>query len=318
MDVTKRFDRLLGIYFYLQSKPIVKAQELATKFDVSLRTIYRDVKSLEIAGVPLIGEAGHGYALMSTYKMAPILFTQDEALSFSVAEKLMQHYLDKQIGEHFANALLKMKAVLRYSDKENVASLENKVLINKKQNFLNKNVPAALSILFESIVKKRQVLLSYQSVESKITVQRNIEPIGVFQEAQYWYFMAHCHFRKEVRQFRLDRISSIQLSDIAFSESHLTLDECLQNRRQHIEKQIVRILVSKEIARYITWDRQYYGFIEEKEVKDGVEMIFHSKNMLNEFARWFLMFADEATILEPLELQIRVKELLTNAMTKLM
>lgn len=315
MDITKRFDRLLGIYFYLQSKPLVKAQDLAVKYDVSLRTIYRDIKALEQAGIPIIGEAGYGYSLMNTYKLQPMTFTEQEALSFGVAEKLMQHYLDKEVGEHFSNALVKMKSVLRFSDKENVADLESKVLINKKKNFLNENVPAALATLFESMVKKKQIHLQYKSVESNLQV-RNIEVVGVYQEGQFWYFLAYCHLRQDIRQFRLDRIEQIRLSDLRYTQQLRPLHVYLEEQKKTEVIVPVRILVKKTMARYLQWERQYYGFVKEEEKGDSVEMLFQS-NHLEHFARWFMMFADESIVLEPEELKLKVKSLVEGTMKNL-
>ena len=315
MDITKRFDRLLGIYFYLQSKPLVKAQELADKYEVSLRTIYRDIKALEHAGIPIMGEAGYGYSLLNGYKIQPIRFNEQEALSFGVAEKLMNHYLDKEMAMHFGNALLKMKGVLRYSDKENVADLESKVLINKKKNFLNENVPAALATLFESMVKKRQIHLKYKSVENNLQ-ERAIEVVGVFQEGPFWYFMAYCHLREAIRQFRLDRIEHIRLLDSKYTQELLPLNTYLEQNKKVETLQTIRIWVSKDFARFLHWERQYYGFQHEEEINNGVEMTFHTTH-IEYFARWYMMFADEAQILEPETLKQSVVNLIQAALKKL-
>ena len=314
MDITKRFDRILSIYFFLQSRPLVKAQELADKYEVSLRTVYRDVKALEQAGVPIIGEAGSGYSLISTYKIQPLSFTEQEALSFGVAQKLMQFYLDKDMESHFNNALVKMKGVLRFADKENVANLESKVLINKQKNFLNKNVPAALATLFESMVKKRQISLLYKSLENNLQ-QRNIEVAGVFQEGQFWYFMAYCHLRKEVRQFRLDRIERIMLTDSPYTQQLLPLSHYLDLKGKNQNLHTIRIWVKKDMARYMNWERQYYGFVKEEIKDNGVEMTFHTSH-IQHFARWYLMFADEARIIEPLHLKEEVHTILQAALEK--
>jgi predicted DNA-binding transcriptional regulator YafY len=312
MDITKRFDRLLGIYFYLQSKPLVKAQELADKYEVSLRTIYRDIKSLEQAGIPIMGEAGYGYSLMHSYRLQPISFTEQEAMSFGVAEKLMQHYLDKEMGDYFSSALVKMKGVLRYSDKENVSDLESKVLINKKKHFLNENVPAALALLFESMVKKKQVLLRYKSAESEVQ-DRNVEIIGVFQEGQFWYFMAYCHLRQDIRQFRLDRIEQLALSDLRYTQQFMPLHVYLEANKKNEIPITIRIWITKDMSRYLHWERQYYGFVKEEEKDNGVEMLFHT-SQVEHFARWFMMFADEAIIIEPEVLKDKVQVILENAM----
>ena len=80
-----KFDRVVTILMLLQTKRIVKAQELADKFEVSIRTIYRDLRTLENAGVPISAEAGIGYSLVQGYNLPPIMFTEDEATAFRVA-----------------------------------------------------------------------------------------------------------------------------------------------------------------------------------------------------------------------------------------
>ena len=92
LDTVKRFDRIVAILIQLQSKRIVKAQELADRFEVSLRTIYRDIRTLEASGVPIISEAGVGYSIMEGYRLPPVMFTREEVGSFVAAEKLMQKF----------------------------------------------------------------------------------------------------------------------------------------------------------------------------------------------------------------------------------
>src|SRR5215203_7098302 len=106
-----RIDRLAAITIQLQSKRLVKAQEVADKFGISLRTVYRDIHALEEAGVPVIGEAGVGYRLMEGYKLPPVLFNQDEASALLTASKLMQSMSDEHSSKHYSSALDKIKAV---------------------------------------------------------------------------------------------------------------------------------------------------------------------------------------------------------------
>jgi len=81
-ETPKRFDRIVAILIQLQSKKIVRAQDLATRFEVSLRTIYRDIRTLEASGVPIYSEAGLGYSLLEGYRLPPVMFTREEAESF--------------------------------------------------------------------------------------------------------------------------------------------------------------------------------------------------------------------------------------------
>ena len=311
MDVTKRFNRILTIYFQLQAKSVVKAQDLAAQFEVSQRTIYRDIKALEQAGIPIYGEAGTGYGLVEGYRLPPTKFSREEILTLAAAEKLMQKFVDPDLYRHFTSALNKIKSYLQYSDKIDINVLEKNMLMGSLAHRFNANVPAALSILFESIAQRRAVSMGYQNSLSTNATHREIEPVGVFHQGTYWYFIAYCHLRKDYRQFRVDRIQEIHLSPTPFTREHESLSHYLK-KEEPIQVTTIRIKVPLAYARYMEWERPYYGFQSEEITDEGVTMTFACKNMEHEFARWYLMYGDQAQILEPEELKEQVKTLLSN------
>lgn len=311
MDIDKRFERILAIFIQLQAKPVVKAQDLADKFQVSIRTIYRDIKSLEKAGVPIYSEAGYGYSLAGGYRLPPTLFSKDEALSFAVAEKLMHQYLDKELSRQFSNALSKMKSVLRTSDKESIQTIEDQVLLKSNRKLFNQEVPTALSTLFSSIAQKLQVTIKYQKADSHKAEERTVEPVGVFQENGYWYFMAYCHLRKEVRQFRLDRIKTIWITTEPFQQK-------LKDLAYYLEQKVVKkevhptatIWVTKQMQAFMCWERQLYGFIKETEKDGGFEMVFEHNPKHQYLQRWLLAFGDGIRIIKPESLKQEMLQLI--------
>ena len=310
MDETpKRFDRIVAILIQLQSKKIVKAQELADRFDCSLRTIYRDIRTLEASGVPIYSEAGVGYALMEGYRLPPVMFTREEVSSFIAAEKLMQKFTDPSLGNHYASAMYKLKSVLRSNDKDWLSNIESRVVMQTAEPMFNDNSPNTLAVLFESIAEKKQILLSYKTFDKEEVTQRNIEPVGVFHDHNNWYFLGYCHLRKDYRQFRTDRIQAIKKTDCDFTIEHDSLETYL-NKPETIPTTKVRILIEKKIARYLVSEKKYHGFVSEKEVDGKIEMTFMTSSVDNGFPRWFLMFGDYATILEPESLKTRTLELL--------
>lgn len=310
-ETPKRFDRIVAILIQLQSKKIVKAQELADRFDCSLRTIYRDIRTLEASGVPIYSEAGVGYALMEGYRLPPVMFTREEVSSFIAAEKLMQKFTDPSLGSHYASAMYKLKSVLRSTDKDWLSNIESRVVMHMQSTepMFNDNSPNTLAVLFEGIAEKKQILLSYKTFDKDETTQRNIEPVGVFHDHNNWYFLGYCHLRKDYRQFRTDRILGIKKSESDFTIEHDSLDSYL-TKTETIPTIKVRILIEKKIARYLSTERKYHGYISEKEVDGKIEMNFMCRDIESGFARWFLMFGDYAEILEPERLKTRVLELL--------
>ncbi len=315
-ETPKKFDRIVAILIQLQSKKIVKAQDLADRFGVSLRTIYRDIRSLESSGVPIYSEVGVGYSLVDGYKLPPVMFTKEEAVSFIAAEKLMEHFTDNNLRKHFQSALFKIKAVLRDTQKDWIENVESKLLVNPSGDFFNKEIPDALEILIESIAEKKQVVLNYESVESETPTKRNIEPVGIFHEHNFWYVLGYCHLRKDYRQFRTDRMISIQRSLELFTKTHKEL-EFYRTKPESTNKSLVRILVEKGVAKYLHFNRKYYGFTKEIKHKDHIELFFECDYKNNGMARWFMMFADYADILEPQELKEQVREFLIKGSNRL-
>ncbi|HEY5772594.1 MAG TPA: HTH domain-containing protein, partial [Chitinophagaceae bacterium] len=124
-----RIDRLAAILIQLQSRPLVKAQDIAAKFSISLRTVYRDVKALEAAGVPVIGEAGTGYRLMEGYKLPPVMFNMDEATALLTASKLVQSKTEAGISKHYTAALDKIRAILRHSEKDHIEEIDEHIAV---------------------------------------------------------------------------------------------------------------------------------------------------------------------------------------------
>ncbi|MBP4138062.1 helix-turn-helix transcriptional regulator [Flavobacterium geliluteum] len=317
MDETpKRFDRIVAILIQLQSKKIVKAQELADRFEVSLRTIYRDIRTLEASGVPIYSEAGVGYALMEGYRLPPVMFTREEVSSFIAAEKLMQKFTDTALGNHHVSAMYKLKSVLRSTDKDWLTNIESKIVMQASEPMFNDRSPNTLAVLFESIAEKKQILLSYKTLESETATNRNIEPVGVFHDHNNWYFFGFCHLRKEYRQFRTDRIQGIQKTEHDFTLEHDSLETYL-NKDQTLPTIKVRILVSKKIINYLRYEQKYHGYVSEKEVGEEIEMTFMSSSIEEGFPRWILMFGDYATIVEPESLKEKVLELLEKIKNKL-
>lgn len=315
-EVPNRFDRIVAILIQLQSKKIVKAKDLAERFGVTLRTIYRDIKTLDSAGVPVIGEAGTGYSIMEGYRLPPVMFSREEATSFVAAEKLMEKFTDPLMNSHFRQAMYKIKSVLRTAEKDMIAYLEGQMDISGSPYGFNKDLPHALQQITESISLNCQLLLHYKSPDTDKPVERKIEIIGIFHENQFWYIYAWCHLRHDYRQFRIDRITHLKITDTPFAKKHPALQQ-LRNKDKRIETTRVRIKVKRSVAAHLHFGRDYHGFLSERVQGDSVEMLFDSPDVEISFPRWYIMFADHAQILEPASLKISVRSILEEALEKM-
>jgi predicted DNA-binding transcriptional regulator YafY len=130
-----RIDRLTAILIQLQSKRVVKAQDIAERFTISLRTVYRDIRTLEQGGIPLIGEAGIGYSIMDGYRLPPIMFTKEEATAFLTAEKLIEKLTDTSTEESYKSAMYKIKAVLRATEKDYLENIDEHIEVLNNSYF---------------------------------------------------------------------------------------------------------------------------------------------------------------------------------------
>lgn len=315
-ETLNRFDRIVAILIHLQSSRVVKAQDLADRFGVSLRTIYRDIRSLEASGVPISGEAGIGYSLVDGYKLPPVMFTREEAGSFVAAEKLMEKFSDSALGSHYQSAMYKVRSVLKGSTKERVEALQAQVWISAGQELFTKEAPDALDVLFDSIAERKQVTMLYQGIEADEASERQIEPVGLFHENNFWYVMGFCHLRQDYRQFRTDRMLQIRRTDLPYTRSHKTLEE-IRSKANNGEKTRVVIRLDKKMAKYLKANRGYHGYESERIVGNEVELTFHCSDVEHGFPRWFMMFADRAEILEPESLRERVNGLLEKSLERL-
>lgn len=122
-----RLARLTAIITQLQSKRLITASYLAEKHNVSIRTIYRDIRTLEKSGVPVVTEEGKGYSITEGYHLPPVLFTEDEANALITIERLALNHKDQSLSDNVSSAVEKIKSILRYSQKGNADLLSDRV-----------------------------------------------------------------------------------------------------------------------------------------------------------------------------------------------
>ena len=217
-----RLSRLTAIITQLQSKRIVTANYLAERHNVSVRTIYRDIRTLEKSGIPIITEEGKGYAIMEGYHLPPVLFTEDEANALVTVEKLAIKNKDQSLSENVSSAIEKIKAILKYSQKENADLLANRIYFGGHQN--QQKTSSNLMQLQSAIIHFQLLKIEYLSSEGKRTT-RKIEPFALYSINGNFLLIAFCRLRKDFRAFRIDYIESLQPQSETFTPHNMTLRE---------------------------------------------------------------------------------------------
>ncbi len=295
-----RIDRLHAILTHLQSKKKVKAQAIADRFHISLRTVYRDVKALEETGVPVIGEAGSGYSIMEGYRLPPIMFTQEEAAALLLGGKLTQQMTDTSVQKQFDNALYKIKAILRTADKEYVNKLDTQVAVAPSYPTAIPDPDAHLFALQKAIAEQNILFLHYQSNYNDERTERQVEPIGLWHYSQGWHLIAWCRLRNGYRDFKISRIKRLQIKDEKFTpRSYQSLQDYISNFTGMAQPpQQAMVLFDKNIVPLVANTKYYYGFVRQEEACDQVRLYFLT-GFLEGLARWLLMFTNSVTIESP-------------------
>lgn len=218
---TKRLSRLTAILTQLQTKRLLTATKLADKFSVSIRTIYRDIRALEQAGVPIITDEGKGYSLMEGYRVPPVMFTEAQANALITAEQLVLKNKDASFVKDYTEAIEKIKSVLKYNiqDKANLLSERTRF---DQNNYLERN-SSNLSDLQFSLTNFRIAKIEYTNEQNETTI-RHIEPFALLS-TENWLLVAYCRLRTAFRFFRLDRIKKLEILTDKFEPHQLTLQE---------------------------------------------------------------------------------------------
>lgn len=210
----------------LKSKRILTSTELAEKFDVSVRTIYRDIRKLEEAGVPVISIEGRGYSLMDGYSVAPVQFTEKQANALITAEHLVKQTKDASFAKDFNEALTKIKSVFRTSIQEKSELLSDKIIVLDDYWYdlepINSN---ALSEIQLAITNFNYVEINYTKVNNSEMSFRRIEPCAMYSTNQKWILIAWCHLRNDYRAFRIDRIQHFKILPLTFEDRKFNLQD---------------------------------------------------------------------------------------------
>ena len=311
-----RIDRLAAIVIQLQSKRLVKAQEIAGKFCISLRTVYRDIHALEEAGVPVAGEAGIGYRLMEGYKLPPVMFNQEEASAMLTAAKLMQSMSDESSSKHYISALDKIKAVLRLTEKDHLQEIDEHIAVVSHRAFVYEK-PSELHLqkILKAISSATVIEINYTSLEKQESSCRKAEPVGIYYQGSHWYLIAFCRLRNDYRNFRTDKINSLMLTSEKIQRTHPPLQSFINQLSAQRKVQKVVIDVDREIIKYFGEQKYYNGFVKEEDNGDNIRMTFLSGSLTG-FARWFMLFGDKAAIVEPLQLNDIVIEIAEKILKK--
>ncbi|MDR6786344.1 putative DNA-binding transcriptional regulator YafY [Pedobacter africanus] len=217
-----RLPRLTAILTCLQTKRLSTATELAEKFEVSVRTIYRDIRALEAAGIPIFTEEGKGYSLVDGYRLPPVSFTESQANALITAEQLVLRNKDASFVKEYTEAITKIKAVLKENTKDKADLLSKRIAI--RNNLQNSSTSNNLSVVQLALTGFNLIEIAYRDEQAQETI-RVLEPFALYSTQENWILIAFCRLRNDYRTFRLDRILQLQTLSEKFEPHKMSLAE---------------------------------------------------------------------------------------------
>jgi predicted DNA-binding transcriptional regulator YafY len=203
-----RTDRLVALVMLLQSRRVITAAEMAAHFEITERTVYRDLAALGEGGVPIVGEPGVGYSLMRGYQLPPVMFSTQEAFALVTGGMLAERMTDDSVRDPMRTALGKLTAVLPADLQARVHHLREAMQVRSRKPGAG---PVPLSRVQMAMAERRVIRLRYLGAQRGSATTREVEPLGLVFYLDHWHLIAWCRLRAEVRDFRVDRILECDL-----------------------------------------------------------------------------------------------------------
>ncbi len=210
----RRADRLFRIVEYLKARrTVVTAQKLAEILEVSPRTIYRDIADLNASGIPIMGEAGVGYILSKDHKVQPLMFGLEEIDALILGAQMVKSWGDKGLAQAASQAIDKITTVLPESIQKELEQTFLFSMTSKTEVIINIDFTA----LRRAIRGKNKLDFSYED-EKKSLTSRRVRPLSLAFFSPVWLLLAWCEKRDDFRNFRIDRIQNLTISDDLFKD----------------------------------------------------------------------------------------------------
>ncbi len=199
----RRAERLFRLVNELRNQSVSRAEDLATYFEISVRTVYRDIVHLQASGLPIEGEAGVGYILRPGFDLPAMTFTFEQIDALAIGLSFVEVAGDTSLSDAAREVRAKLQSALPEPDKR---KLENAPLFASSRN--GRATPM-LKTVRRSIREAKILHLQYGDAEGKQSARR-VRPLAIWAFTEGWLFVGWCELRKDFRAFRLDRISKIE------------------------------------------------------------------------------------------------------------
>ncbi len=303
-----RIDRLTGTLLMLQSQRRLSVAAIASHWEISERTVYRDIAALCEAGVPIVFEPETGYRLMGGYEVPPVMFSEEEALALFLSGEIAEQFADASLRDSIRTALLKIRSVL---PEERQSLLENfKKSLGIWINSAKPDIGTECLIpIHNAVLQKKCIHVSYDTAQRGFISERVVEPLGILYYGNHWHLIAYCRFREDYRDFRMDRVRKWEALDEGFTaHDQFSLDEFISHR-EVVENMIpITVVVKSQLAE--RFQRRLLAEPSNVELfPDGSTRLTFQSISLEWSAHWLLSYGPGVRVEAPLELREQMKRM---------
>ncbi len=298
------------------SKKKLTVDELADTFGVSRRTIFRDFKVLSKINVPVTWDKYSGYGVMDGYKVPPLMFNSQELATIMVGLNFVKSQVDKQLVDDARGVELKIKNVLPTELKNFMSSLDNRTIVDPFLHFGHEKKEGGNWYLVSSAISQKKTLeFTYRSKSDGSVTDREVDPYLLVFYKDHWNVIGFSHKRDAIRNFVLDRMSDVRITEKKFEEKGEIDAEALIYRSNE-SGQKVEVLLDKKAERAFRANLATKIFKEKEVSAKKIKVSFNFENLdyLNE---WLLQFGDKVKVLSPKKLVDMRVDLLNKMMTSI-
>lgn len=302
-----KIDRLVSIILILLDKKRIGAKELADMFEVSPRTIYRDIDAINMAGIPVFSTSGvgGGFEIMEKYKIDKKVFSTDELSALLMGLSSISNMMH---GDELIHALAKVKSFIPAEKATEIELKVNQICIDLSPWTGNSNIQQCLENIKMALQENRLITFEYIAHHGNKTL-RTVEPYQLVLKSSYWYLQGYCHKRKDFRLFRLSRITNLQMREETFiprdyQKPTLDFEDIWEAMHAKIKIRIHRSVMDR-VLDYCS----YENFVQDGDQHYIVSFPF----IENEYHYDILLsFGDKCECLEPVHIRTELKRRISN------
>ncbi|MBV7390505.1 YafY family transcriptional regulator [Enterococcus sp. ALS3] len=210
-----KVNRLVSIIILLLDKKRISAQELAETFEVSPRTIYRDIDAINLAGIPIRSTpgVGGGFEIMKNYKLDNKVLSSSDISAILTGLSSFSNMLHQ---DSLAHTLAKIKSFIPADHAQEIELRTNQIQIDLSPWMVNPNIQADLKIIQQALTENRELSFDYIDRHGNKS-NRTAEPYQLVLKGNHWYWQGYCLKRNDYRLFKIVRMSNLKLSEQSFT-----------------------------------------------------------------------------------------------------